>query len=43
MAKKRNTLEDGISLYKLPEVEVVSEPFYMRSLNSLPLPLQRYF
>lgn len=42
MAKKRYTLEDGYSLYELPQVEVTTEPYYKKFLNSLPLPVQQY-
>lgn len=41
MAKRRQTLEDGYSLYELPEV-VITEPSYKRFLNNLPLPVQQY-
>lgn len=41
MAKKRRTLEDGYSLYELPEV-VITEPSYKKFLNNLPLPVQQY-
>lgn len=42
MAKKRYTLEDGYSLYELPQVEVTTEPYYKKFLNNLPLPVQQY-
>ena len=42
MAKKRYTLEDGYSLYELPQVEVTTEPYYKKFLNSLPVPVQQY-
>lgn len=42
MTKKRYALEDGYSLYELPQVEVTTEPYYKKFLNSLPLPVQQY-
>lgn len=43
MAKKaKRTLEDGYSVYELPEIEVTTEPYYKKFLNGLPLPVQQY-
>lgn len=42
MAKKIRTLEDGYSLYELPEAEVIATPKYKKFLNSLPQDVQQY-